>query len=144
MAIKILLGLWANNISAELAEGSIENQADNAYIKRDPFSHNWMVSLKSEDYVRLRTVNRDEETEIRIKDVIAQIRSELRERDRQEDRSSKISLLREASQQENSASRDRDVDIKILMSQNKGKKVNRKTIVEEGRSKDRIMSAYAN
>lgn len=83
--------------------------------------------------MRLKNVNRNEETELRVTDITAQIRSELRERDRQEERISKVSLLREASQQDSNPA-SRDVDIKILMSQNKGKKVNRKTIVEEGRS----------
>lgn len=128
-----MLGLWANDISAELAESTIDT--DNTYVKRDPLSedYSWVIHVKSEDYVRLKNVNRNEETELRVTDITAQIRSELRERDRQEERISKVSLLREASQQDSNPA-SRDVDIKILMSQNKGKKVNRKTIVEEGRS----------
>lgn len=43
-------------------------------------------------------------------------------------------MLRHSSQSEsNTSSKDHEVDIKVLMSQNKGKKVNRKTIIEEGK-----------
>lgn len=42
-------------------------------------------------------------------------------------------MLRQSSVPESSTpSKDREIDIKVLMSQNKGKKVNRKTIIEEG------------
>jgi translation initiation factor 2-alpha kinase 4 len=60
-------------------------------------------------------------------------RNEIRDRDRKEDRIMKAPMLRQASQPESTMlSKDRDIDIKVLMSQNKGKKVNRKTIIEEG------------
>lgn len=42
-------------------------------------------------------------------------------------------MLRQSSVPESTnLSKDREIDIKVLMSQNKGKKVNRKTIIEEG------------
>ena len=59
-------------------------------------------------------------------------RNEIRERDRREERASKAPMLRQSSQPEsNTPSKDREIDIKVLTSQNKGKKVNRKTIIEE-------------
>ncbi len=46
----------------------------------------------------------------------------------------KAPMLRQSSQPESTMlSKDREIDIKVLMSQNKGKKVNRKTIIEEGK-----------
>lgn len=60
-------------------------------------------------------------------------RNEIRERDRKEERTLKAPMLRQSSQPESTMlSKDRGIDIKVLMSQNKGKKVNRKTIIEEG------------
>ncbi len=61
-------------------------------------------------------------------------RNEIRERDRKEERTVKAPMLRQSSQPESTMlSKDREIDIKVLMSQNKGKKVNRKTIIEEGK-----------
>lgn len=68
-------------------------------------------------------------------------RNEIRDRDRKEDRMMKAPMLRQASQPESTMlSKDRDIDIKVLMSQNKGKKVNRKTIIEEGTQPPQLQS----
>ena len=134
VGVEILLELQDNNISAKLAELNDSDSKESTYL-RDEYvqhDHNWEILITSQDYVRVRNTNRDDETEIRTSELATHIRNELRERDRQDERITKAAFIRQGSQQDPESSlKDREIDIKVLMSQNKGKKVNRKTIVEE-------------
>ena len=134
VGIDILTELWANNISAELAETTIEDTADNAYTKTEERTenHSWVILIKSEDLIKVRSTDRKDETEVRTSDLSTHLRSEIRERDRLEGRTSKPSTLRHYNSQQEAPNLEKGVDIKILTSENKGKKVNRKTVVEEG------------
>ena len=136
VGIDILNELWANNISAELAETTIEDAADNTYTKTEERTenHNWVILIKSEDLIKVRSTDRKDETEVRTSDLSTHLRSEIRERDRLEGRISKPSTLRHQNSQQEATTLEKGVDIKILTSENKGKKVNRKTVVEEGTS----------
>ena len=131
----ILQELWANNISSELAERNVEGAPENPFTKNIDRNeeHSWIVLIKSEELVKVKNTIRNDEIELKTSELAGHIRGEIRERDRMEERTSKIPLPRHSSQPEtNTSSGDRETDVKILMSENKGKKVNRKTIVEEG------------
>ncbi|KAL9125452.1 MAG: hypothetical protein Q9217_005350 [Psora testacea] len=132
IGVRILSELWASHISAELAgvDGSIG--ASHAYTKSIPTKedHSWVILLKSSDVVKVKSSSRQDETEVRISDLAHHLRSEIRERDRNEGRHPTTTMLRQESQPEG-PSNFKEVDVKVLMSQSKGKKVNRKTIVEE-------------
>ena len=103
---------------------------DSPYTKTDSLAenHSWVILIKSEELVKIKSTDRKDETEVRISELPGHLRSEIRERDRLEGRTPKASMLRQASQQD---ILEKEVDIKVLMSQTKGKKVNRKTVVEE-------------
>ena len=132
VAIDILSELWASNISAELVEGTAE--VNTAYAKaEDPASnHSWIVLIKSEELVKVKSTSRKDETEVRIPELASYLRGEVRERDRLEGKTPKALMPRQASQQDASNS-ESQVDIKVLMSQTRVKKVNRKIVVEEGK-----------
>ena len=135
VGIDILHELWSNGISAELAEEDHGTTSENAFAKGKDGKedHSWIVLIKSEDSMKIKTASRKDEIEVRLADLTSHLRSEIRERDRVEGRTPRATLLQQNSQQDvNSPETDREVDIKVLTSQNKGKKVNRKTIVEEG------------
>ena len=135
VGVDILHELWSNGISAELAEGEHGTNAENTFAKTENLKedHSWVVLIKSEDLVKIKSTSRKDEFEVRLADLTGHLRSEIRERDRLEGRAPRASVLRQNSQQDvNGPETDRDVNIKVLTSQNKGKKVNRKTIVEEG------------
>lgn len=140
VGVDILNELWSNNISAELAERDIEVNGENVYTKTDERvdDHNWVILVKAEDLMKIKNTSRKDETEVRVSELAVHLRTEVRDRDRQEGRAPKASLLRHSSQQDSAApDKDREVDIKVLSSQNKGKKVNRKTIVEEAQAHKR-------
>ena len=138
IGIELLNELWVNDISAELVER--DDSVPNEYVRIDENKeiHGWIVIIKSEDLLKVRNTARKEEAEVRLSDLANHLRSEMRERDREEGRTttSKTQLHRQISQVEsNGNANDHDVDIKVIMSQNKGKKVNRKTVVEEALSR---------
>ena len=135
VGIDIMHELWSNGFSAELAEEDHSTNAENTFAKNKDGKENysWVVLIKSEDSIKVKTTNRKDETEVRLADLTGHLRSEIRERDRLEGRTPRASILHQNSQQDvNGPETDREVNIQVLTSQNKGKKVNRKTIVEEG------------
>ena len=135
VGVDLLHELWSNGISAELAEDDHGINAENTFTKSKDGKedHSWVVLIKSEDSMKVKTSSRKDEVEVRLSDLTGHLRSEIRERDRLEGRTPRTSMLHQSSQQDvNGPETDREVDIKVLTSQNKGKKVNRKTIVEEG------------
>ena len=135
VCVDILHELWSNDISAELAEEDHGTSAENSFMKSKDGKedHSWIVLVKSEDSMKVKNTSRKDEIEVRFSDLSGHLRGEIRERDRLEGRTSRASRPHQSSQQDvNGPETDREVDIKVLTSQNKGKKVNRKTIVEEG------------
>ena len=136
VGVDILHELWSNGISAELTEEDHSTNAENTFMKgkEGKEDYSWVVLIKSEESLKVKTTSKKDETEVRLAELIGHLRSEIRERDRVEGRVPRASLLHQNSQQDaNGSEADREVDIKVLTSQNKGKKVNRKTIVEEGK-----------
>ena len=136
VGVDILHELWSNGISAELAEGDHGLSDENKFVKTKDFKedHDWVVLIKSEDSMKVKTTSRKDEIEVRLSDLTGHLRSEIRERDRLEGRTPRASTQHQSNQQDFSGlEADRDIDIKVLTSQNKGKKVNRKAIVEEGK-----------
>ena len=137
VGVDILHELWSNGISAELAEGEHGTNAENTFAKTENLKddHSWVVLIKSEDSMKVKSTSRKDELEVRLADLTGHLRGEIRERDRIEGRTPRASMLHQNSQQDvNIPETDREVNIQVLTSQNKGKKVNRKTIVEEGES----------
>lgn len=135
VGVDILHELWSNGVSAELAEGDHGTNAENIFAKSKDGKedHSWIVLIKSEDLMKIKTTSTKEEIEVRLSDLTGHLRGEIRERDRLENRAPRASTQHQSDQQDfHGLDTDREIDVKVLMSQNKGKKVNRKTIVEEG------------
>ena len=134
-AIKLMSDLWANNISTELADvdqlGTSSNFARSSPAKEN---HGWTVLIKGSDTVKVRNTSRQDENEVRIVDLVHYLGNEIRERDRREGRNAPMTLPRLDSQQ-SVATISQDAEVKVLLSQSKTKKMNRKTIVEEALSR---------
>ncbi|KAL9100170.1 MAG: hypothetical protein Q9163_004420 [Psora crenata] len=129
---KVLSELWANHVSAELVGMGTYMAASSAYTKsvHTKEDHNWFVLLKSLDLAKVRSSYRQDEAEVRMSDLVHYLRAEIRERDRTEGRQPRATMLRHDSQPDGPPV-DKEVDVKLLMLQSKGKKLNRNTIVEE-------------
>ncbi|KAG8532078.1 uncharacterized protein KY384_003715 [Bacidia gigantensis] len=131
VGVRILSELWGHQIKAELASVQDATITNAAFTKASPLKEdpNWIVLIKFPDVVKVRNSFRQEDTEVRTVDLINYLRSEIRERDRNESRHPP-NLYRNVSQQERPAN-DQEPNVKVLLSQAKGKKTNRKIIVEE-------------
>ena len=140
LGIEVLNELWANDISAELAERDRSKSNDYIRVNENKENYGWVVLIKSEDTFKVKNTPRKEETEVRLSELVSHVRSEIRERDREEGRTTiaKTPLHPPSSQIEQSENaNNREAEIKVVISQVKTKKVNRKTVVEEARSRAR-------
>ena len=132
VGLQILSDLWGSNVSAELAsiEGSVS--ASSAFTRNAPNKddHNWTILIKSADSLKVKNNARQDEIEVRTGDLGQHMRSEIRERDRNEGRHPTLNMTRLDSQPDRAAN-EQEPDVKVITSLTKGKKVNRKTVVEE-------------
>lgn len=73
---ELLEQLWASNISAELDEGNAEGTGESTYTKvqKPKVEHSWVILAKSEGFVRVRNIARDDETEVKISELIGHLR----------------------------------------------------------------------
>ncbi len=76
VGVDLLQQLWASDIRAQLAEGNTEDAADNMYTKAQESieDYTWIILIKSEDFLRVRNTLRDDETEVRLSDLIGHMR----------------------------------------------------------------------
>ncbi|KAI5201496.1 hypothetical protein AUEXF2481DRAFT_631903 [Aureobasidium subglaciale EXF-2481] len=144
--IKVLASLWANDFSAELATDA--RTIDDVLSKQRDASHPWIVMVKHEasSTFKVRNSTTDTETEVASTNLIAHLRSELRERESREaghgnNRSRHHpSLIRHSShhnENNNSTSgneRNKN-NVQVLMAQHRGKKSNKYHIVEAAQAR---------
>ena len=134
--IEIVTQLWSSGIGAELGiDVDLEEGTIQSLTKETKDTYSWVVLIKNDGSLKVRNSIR-EETELVKSELVGWLRSSTRERERVSGRKDeKIRFTRSSSHQESANQpSDREADVRILMSQNKGKKVNRKTVVEEGKT----------
>ncbi|MCJ1476874.1 hypothetical protein MMC13_005543 [Lambiella insularis] len=128
--IKVVQDLWACGVSAELnvdAESSKEVNPQQSNDSIDPYG--WVVCIKQDDVAKVRSSLRKEDFELRTSELVAHIRSEIRERERAENTTmDRRTLVRHTSSHQD-AGGDREPDVRVLISQTKSKKTNRQLIV---------------
>lgn len=138
--LNILRELWANDVSAEFAESSEHRLSEYTKKTETKDSHGWEVLIKSDEIAKVKLVSRKEETEVRVTELASYLRNEIRDREREDLRTSQgsrppASLYRNTSTSEawpNDADQTRrDVDVKIIISSSKTKKVNRQAVIED-------------
>ena len=133
--LEIIQELWANDISAELVTDTATHSQDLVYsaTSEGRNSHTWIIYIKQDGYVKVRSILRKEEMDMRASDMFAWLRSEISERDRMEGRSPGSMLTRQMSQQDASKGLgDGEPEVRVITSTSRGKKFNRKTVIEEG------------
>ncbi|KAL2010403.1 hypothetical protein VTN00DRAFT_6210 [Thermoascus crustaceus] len=130
VGIKIVQDLWANEISAELAADASSLEELLARYKDD--NHSWIVIVKQEERaLKVKSLFRKEEFDVRSSELVNWLRSEIRARNQREGTTDHPKLLKYSSQQDANASpTERGNDVRILVSQHRNKKTNRRNIVE--------------
>ena len=134
-SMEIAAQLWSNGISAEIGyDYSEEKNLQNAgSSSREAYL--WIILIKNDGMLRVRNTTQKEETEMTKSEFHVWLRSITRDRDRLGVRKhDSLKLLRQSSNPDTSIEpSDRGADVRVLMSQNKGKKTNRKAIIEDGK-----------
>jgi translation initiation factor 2-alpha kinase 4 len=100
-------------------------------------SHNWVVIVKADSKergLRVRSLIKKEEFDVRSSELVGWLRAEIRARNQREAGTEHPKLLRNPSQADASASmNDRTNDVRIIVSQHRSKKTNRRNIIESGK-----------
>ncbi|KAI4204441.1 MAG: hypothetical protein LQ350_001198 [Teloschistes chrysophthalmus] len=132
--LHVIQELWAQGIHAELAiSDGIDSdyKASSAYtVGQDIKSYLYLIHVKQEGSVKVRNVAQNEEIEMRTLELASWFRNEMIHRERAEDHGRKLS--RHHSYPEQSVASVENVsNVQVMSVQSKGKKTNRRTIIEE-------------
>lgn len=126
--------LWENDISAELSVDT--SSLEELFAKYKDDNHSWIIIAKQDSMDRgfkVKNIQRKEDIDVRSSELVPWIRSELRSRNQRGSVGEMPKLQKHHGQQESSAlARTRDPDIRVLAAQHKGKKTNRRNIIESG------------
>ncbi|KAI4279172.1 MAG: hypothetical protein L6R38_005099 [Xanthoria sp. 2 TBL-2021] len=126
--------LWACGIHAELAlsQGSdLDHKVSSAYsLNQDTVPYLYLVNIKHEGAVKVRNVTQNEDTEMRTSELNSWFKSEMIYRERTEDYGRKFSRYHSHSEQ-GTPSVETGSNVQVLTASNKGKKTNRRAIIEE-------------
>ncbi|KAL9596121.1 MAG: hypothetical protein Q9219_006020 [cf. Caloplaca sp. 3 TL-2023] len=132
--LTIVQELWKLGISAELAtsEGvGEEYEHPGAYSQvQNAMPYLYLVYVKQESAAKVRNAAQNEETEMRTSEVSSWIKGEMMHRERTEEQGHKFTRYHNHSDQA-WPSHETSLNVQVLMSQNKGKKTNRRAIIEE-------------
>ena len=135
--INIVRQLWAHDVGAELAVDIRSPEALLAYYKED--KHSWIVLIKQdgghgEPVLKVKSMVRKEDAEIRGSELVSWLRGEMKERDVREGTKDRVKLIRHTSHQDTTPSGgEREQDVRMLVALHKGKRPNRKTVSEAGK-----------
>lgn len=86
--VRTVAHLWAHGISAELARECISQDELLSRYKDD--KHSWMVMIRhdgagsSKSDLRVKSIDKQEDTDVQSTELVAFLRSEIRERDQRE------------------------------------------------------------
>ncbi|KAL8948872.1 MAG: hypothetical protein Q9222_004976 [Ikaeria aurantiellina] len=132
--LTIVQDLWVYGVHAELAinQGSSQDiKSPNAYTAgQDVLPYLYLVQIKQEGSAKIRNVTQNDDAEMRTSEVSSWIKGEMWHRERIQEPGRRLS--RYPSQPEQSVpSVETGSNVQILVSQSKGKKSNRRAIIEE-------------
>ncbi|KAI4260276.1 MAG: hypothetical protein LQ352_000398 [Teloschistes flavicans] len=132
--LHVIQELWAQGVHAELALGDrmdSDHKASSAYtLGQDIMSYLYLIHVKQEGSVKVRNMAHNEEVEMRTLELASWFKNEMMHRERVEDHSRKLSRHHSHSEQ-SVASIDNVSNVQVMNVQTKGKKTNRRTIIEE-------------
>lgn len=136
--VQIVQELWANDISAEL---SIDTHSPDELTNRyKDDKHSWFVIIKQdsgefgEKQLKVKCMDKKEDFDIRGSELLGFLKNELRERNQREGTNERAKLLRQPSHPESAALKEKEADVRVLIAQHRGKKSNRRNVVEAGKS----------
>lgn len=173
MGVKMVGELWAHDVSAELAIDARSPEELLAHYAED--KHSWIVIIKPDAIntgkpdLKVKSLVRKEDTDIRSSELLSYLRQEMRERDHREGRARPVSRLFGGSgggtngheNHSTHASSTADAggaggraksalgtannNVQVLMAQHRSKKSNKWSIVEAAQARTRdLLASYEN
>ena len=143
--VELISILWSNGISAELTGDLNTMEELEAAYRQDAYA--FVVTIRQdsgavgERSIKVRSVSKKEDTDVSATDLVNWIRAEIRERKHQEGATQPLGpkLKREISTNEPSGliGESRDIDVRVLSPLHRGKKTNRRQIIDSAASKTR-------
>ena len=137
--LELVQDLWAGGISAELSDDPELSHGNISHGKE--MNHSWVVAIRheagavGERSLKVRSLVKKEETEVPMSELILWLKSELRERGEREAIIEGNKLNRLPSHQD--VTQDPALEVHVLSAQHKGKKTNRRQIVDSARMRAR-------
>jgi translation initiation factor 2-alpha kinase 4 len=121
--------LWAHDISSELAKDA--RSPEDLLSKYRDEHYSWIIVIKQDSMLKIKSMGRRDmpDADIPSSQLLSWMRAEIRERD-----SKNIFKLRGHGQTAESSGltdREHEQDVKVLVSQHRSKKFNRRTVVEQ-------------
>ncbi|KAL9640799.1 MAG: hypothetical protein Q9204_000573, partial [Flavoplaca sp. TL-2023a] len=130
--LHVIQELWAWGIHAELALSQDAEIDSSAYsVNRSTTPYLYVVNIKHEGAIKVRNLIQNEETEMRTSELTSWFKSEMIHRQRTEDHGSRRSRYHSHSEQA-PPSVETGTNVQVLSASTKGKKTNRRAIIEEG------------
>jgi eukaryotic translation initiation factor 2-alpha kinase 4 len=146
--VELVTSLWANGISAELTGDFASMEELEAAYHHDPYA--FVVTIRYDSgaiggrSIKVRNVSKKEDTDVLATDLVNWLKSEIRERKHQEGATLHVGmkLKREISTNEppRLTGESRDVDVRVLSSQHRGKKTNRRQIIDAAATRTRELA----
>lgn len=127
-----------HNISAEIAIDTRSPEELLAHYRDD--KHSWIIIIKQEQSglgkpdLRIKSIDKGEDTDIRSQDLISHFRAEIRDRDQRESTNDRAKFLRHPSHTEPATSTNKP-EVRVLTANHKSKKQNKWRVVEAAHAK---------
>jgi translation initiation factor 2-alpha kinase 4 len=129
--VEVIQQLWANDISAELAQDS--RSPEDLLSKYREDHHSWIVIIKQDSVLKIKSVDRKDipDTDMPSTQLLPWLRTEIREKAQRDGTTQRVKLQRQLNPPDPSGSGDREQYVRVLIAGTKSKKSNRQNIVEQ-------------
>lgn len=129
--VELLQTLWSHNLSAELAKDA--RSPEDLMAKHRDDSYSWIIIIKQDAMLKIKSVGKKDVADVDIPStqLISWLRSEVRDRDMRALTKVRGGTSSHSDNTGPGAEKDHDQSVKVLVSQTKSKKFNRRTVVEQ-------------
>ncbi|KAF2841608.1 kinase-like protein [Patellaria atrata CBS 101060] len=148
--VKLLGELWAHDLSAELAVDARTPERLLYHYRDDKFS--WIIIIRHDaastgkPELRVKSLLKNEDTDLRAADLLSYLRAEIRDRDHKEGTAERARLLRHPSSQHPdpiTGNNEKKGNVQVLIAQHKSKKSNKWSVVEAAQARSReLLASY--
>jgi translation initiation factor 2-alpha kinase 4 len=129
--VDILQTLWSHNLSAELAKDA--RSPEDLMTKHRDDSYSWIIVIKQDAMLKIKSVGKKDipDVDVPSTQLISWLRSEMRDRDMRALTKIRGGSANHSDNANPAGDKVHDQSVKVLVSQTKSKKFNRRTVVEQ-------------